>query len=327
MNTEIVKPKITVIVPLYNREKTILNCLKSIQSQTFNDFEVLVVDGQSTDNSRKLISEFCKNDTRFKLIENNTSHVTPDNVCLGLNNAKGDFVTFVDSDDVVLDKFLEILFSLICKYECDISQVEFVSKTEPNHKEIVFKGRKYKKLKNNIFGTTKHHSRCLRLFNSNLIPNILKYYSQYHDIIWEDTIFTYSLFLGASSFVMSNDQLYQYNFSRNNDCPKRIYDNEYFMRFNKIHELNLQIFKDYKLNSWQAFNIPIVPIFEAFIISNNKDEFILTLKKDYFKYHCVKKFVWKKGTTMFNYFLFKKACTTKIRFIRKHLIKYILKRR
>lgn len=323
MDKDLEKPLISVIVPLYNREKTIINCLNSIKDQTFKNFEVLVVDGQSTDNSRKLISDFAKEDSRFKLIENNESHVTPDNVCLGLKNVNGEYVTFVDSDDTVLPEFLETLYGIIQKYNVDISQINFTGKDSKSSLDKLYIGKEYKKLQNNIFGTTKYHSRCNRMFKTSLINDVVKYYSQYHDIIWEDTLFTYALFLAGNSFYMSSKQLYNYDFKRNNDCPKRIYNDEYFERLAKLHTLNVKLFEDYKMSVWQAYNIPIIPIYEMFIESQDKIGFIKSLKQNKFMFECVKKYHWKKGSSQRLLILFRKASITKLCFVRKILVKFL----
>ena len=294
---------ISFIVPSFNRSRSIIRCLESISQQFFSDFECLIVDGNSDDNSVDIISDYCKKDERFKLIRNTKTHVTPDNVCLGMQNAKGKYIAFVDSDDTVEPKFVKTLYNNLIKYDCDISQVAFIGN---NTNEIkVYKSNHFKKVQSNILKYSKQYSRCLRMFKREYIDNILKYYSQYHDIIWEDSIFTFALFLSAKSFVIQDIGLYKYYFERNNDCPKRIYNKDYFIRLEKSHNINLNIFSDFNKNNWQAYNVPIVPIYEAYRESDNKKEFIKNIRKNKFMNKCIKKYKWKKGSTASVYFIFK----------------------
>ena len=99
------RPKISVIIPVYNAEKYLKQCLDSIVCQVFKDFEVILVNDGSSDGSATICNEYVQNDSRFKLIHKENGGVsTARNV--GLDNAKGEWITFVDSDDVLMPDFL-----------------------------------------------------------------------------------------------------------------------------------------------------------------------------------------------------------------------------
>lgn len=110
---------ITIIVPFYNTEKYLEECLTSIKSQTFSDYECLMIDDGSTDSSREIASKFL-DDPRFKLL--NKEHIGfPKAKNLGLDNAKGDYICFIDSDDFVNEHYLEYLYNSLVITNSDIS--------------------------------------------------------------------------------------------------------------------------------------------------------------------------------------------------------------
>ena len=99
---------ISVIVPVYNVEEYLEECLESVQNQTYTNFEVILVNDGSTDNSKEICERYCKQDTRFHLLnqENQGQSAARNH---GVTASKGELITFVDSDDVLSIKYLEIL--------------------------------------------------------------------------------------------------------------------------------------------------------------------------------------------------------------------------
>ncbi len=96
-----ISPKVSVIMPCHNGEKYLSDAISSVLNQTFTDWELLVVDDNSTDSSAKIIEDFCARDSRIKLLRTGKSTglpATPRNV--GIQNAKGRFIAFLDSDDL-----------------------------------------------------------------------------------------------------------------------------------------------------------------------------------------------------------------------------------
>jgi glycosyltransferase involved in cell wall biosynthesis len=97
-----VKNMISVIVPVYNAEKFIDRCIKSILNQNYNDFEIILVDDGSPDKCPKICDEWAEKDERIKVIHKINGGVSSARNA-GLKVAKGEFVTFVDSDDTLSD--------------------------------------------------------------------------------------------------------------------------------------------------------------------------------------------------------------------------------
>lgn len=112
-------PLISIIIPVYNAEKTIRRCIESIQTQTFVDWELLLIDDGSTDQSDDICDEYTLKDKRIKVFHKKNGGVSSARN-VGLDNAQGIWITFCDADDYVNFYWLDIYVSLINKYETDI---------------------------------------------------------------------------------------------------------------------------------------------------------------------------------------------------------------
>ena len=100
-------PKISVIVPVYNVEKYLPRCIDSILSQSFTDFELLLIDDGSPDNCGKICDEYAKRDSRVKVFHKPNGGVSAARN-LGIKNAMGEWITFIDADDYIEDDFLSL---------------------------------------------------------------------------------------------------------------------------------------------------------------------------------------------------------------------------
>ncbi|MBE6318012.1 MAG: glycosyltransferase [Bacteroidales bacterium] len=102
-------PSVSIIVPVYNTEKYLSRCIDSILAQTFSDFELILVDDGSTDNSGKICDEYAKKDSRIIVIhkENGGASSARNK---GLEIAQGEWITFVDSDDFITNNFIGNLY-------------------------------------------------------------------------------------------------------------------------------------------------------------------------------------------------------------------------
>ena len=93
-------PSISIIVPVYNAERTLNRCVDSILSQTFQEWELLLIDDGSTDRSGELCDEYASKDQRIKVFHKKNGGVSSARN-IGLNYAKGEWITFIDSDDEI----------------------------------------------------------------------------------------------------------------------------------------------------------------------------------------------------------------------------------
>lgn len=104
-------PKINVIIPVYNAEKYLERCIQSLINQTLSDIEILFIDDCSTDNSLEILKKYEKIDSRIKVytLDKNSGAAVARNK--GLENAKGEYLNFVDSDDAIELNFYEKLYN------------------------------------------------------------------------------------------------------------------------------------------------------------------------------------------------------------------------
>ena len=100
---------VSICIATYNSEKFIYGTLKSIQNQTYKDFEVVLVDDHSTDNTANIILEFCLTDKRFKLITNCTERAYVDSHNLSYELATGDLLFRLDNDDLIEPDYIEYM--------------------------------------------------------------------------------------------------------------------------------------------------------------------------------------------------------------------------
>jgi len=105
-------PKVSVIVPVYNAEKHLDECLESITKQTLEDIEIICIDDASTDNSLTMLKEWAKKDKRIKVLKNKYNRGTGATINYGIRMAEGEYIGEVDCDDFIDHEMYEYLYSI-----------------------------------------------------------------------------------------------------------------------------------------------------------------------------------------------------------------------
>lgn len=202
-------PEISIIVPVYNSKKYLHRCIDSILTQTYTDFELLLIDDGSKDKSGDICDEYALKDSRIRVFHKENGGVSSARN-LGLDNAKGKWIAFVDSDDFISSNFCEILLDnededlVICSFETfgninDKYQLKdsYYSKEQLSHtlNEFLLKvhltmpwGKIFKKS-------------VLDLHNIKFPLNISS---------MEDTIFVYDYMLYINSIKLKSNIIYYY---------------------------------------------------------------------------------------------------------------------
>lgn len=130
---------VSIIIPTFNRADLIIDTLESISKQTYVNFECLIVDDESTDDSKKVILAFTNQDNRFHLFSRPINRIKGPNACrnYGFENAKGDYIYFFDSDDFLKSHALETYISAFQENADGVlAQVERVDRTKKVLKDI-----------------------------------------------------------------------------------------------------------------------------------------------------------------------------------------------
>lgn len=199
-------PLISVIVPVYNTEKYIRKCIESILNQTFTDFELILIDDGSTDNSGKICDEYAVKDSRINVIHQKNSGVSVARN-IGLDNASGTYVAFVDSDDYIRDIGLEVLLNDIITYNADISCAapgrRKVSLEESSCR--IWQG--IEALKKSLTDNGNTRSVCRKLYRRDFVGEIR---FEEGRSIHEDGFFVFRCFLKQPTVVLRNIGIYYY---------------------------------------------------------------------------------------------------------------------
>jgi glycosyltransferase involved in cell wall biosynthesis len=204
--------KISLIVPVYNVEKYLKECVNSILNQTFSDFELILVDDGSPDKSGKMCDEFAINDIRIKVIHKENGGLSSARNA-GLDVITGEYVCFIDSDDIIHKKMLEILQTSIQESKAEIAVGKFktfkdtdIIDMEHNTEVLTETITPEKLIELAIIDNDVTFSVCNKMFKSSLWYGIRFREKTYY----EDEDLTYKVFDKAKTCVLCDQQIYYY---------------------------------------------------------------------------------------------------------------------
>ena len=217
------EPKISIIIPVYNVEKYLRECLDSCINQTLQDIEIICVDDCSPDNSIKILEEYQQKDSRIKIFRHAINKNLGAARNTGLANATGEYVWFIDSDDYIDTKACQILYDAIKEFDVDMlcfSALKFVD-TDERRKFIYdayyHQGVQISKIyypKTNWEGVkfpNLNVSACLYLTKKSVIQNF-----RFREGVWhEDSDFTPILLSSVDSFCYIPYTAYFYRINQN----------------------------------------------------------------------------------------------------------------
>jgi len=209
-------PKVSVVVPVYNVEKYLEACVHSILDQSIQDFEIILVDDGSTDNSGKICDALKEKNGNIRVLHKDNAGLSHTRNT-GMDMAQGDYITFIDSDDTIHPDYLRILLSLIEDYKADMSSCGFLFCNEGE--EPCYNDNQYSKgalpgkdaLKLMLSGKLHGTSACALLIKRELAKRFLFPIGKFH----EDDLTTYKYFLNAATVAYTKAPLYTY-FQRKN---------------------------------------------------------------------------------------------------------------
>lgn len=128
--------KISIVVAVYNAEKTLKKCVDSLLNQTYNNIEIILVNDCSKDNSLDICNEYSKANDNVKVISNERNSGVSNTRNNGIDNSTGEYICFVDSDDYVESNYIEVLYYYYQKYNT-VPICGFVYHDEYNHAKPV----------------------------------------------------------------------------------------------------------------------------------------------------------------------------------------------
>lgn len=215
------KPKISIIVPVYNVEEYLEDCLDSIAAQTFINFECICIDDGSTDNSGSILDEYAKKDNRFIILHQKNAGVSAARNA-GLEAAQGEWIVFVDSDDYIDKKTYETAFQTAIEDNADIvffginceTRNGIIKIKSPYNQKLVCKKQEFinefsylRRMENAIY----FHSPCNKFYKRKSLSNV-RFYTRMKG--GEDYVFNLHIFNKSNKVVFIPDVLYTYRYNR-----------------------------------------------------------------------------------------------------------------
>lgn len=244
------KPFFSVLIPVYNVEKYIDQCLRSIIDQSFEDYEVIMMDDGSPDSSVEICKNYSNRDNRFKLY-----HQVNKGLLLTRRElfklADGKYIISLDSDDFFQKDILSTLYKTIQKHDCDMVLFRHLLTDEKGDKigesKVLFPKEKVFDLKNKeeilrvFFTSSSINSMCFKTVKKEII-DINEDYSRYKDVKGEDALQSIALFKNASKIVSINNCLSNYRSAQNNRSNnfKIKYLNNLFLVRGKVYDFLLE---------------------------------------------------------------------------------------
>ena len=264
--------KFSIIIPVYNVEKFLPECLDSVAYQSLSDIEIICIDDGSIDSSSKILEQYAKNDKRLTILKqkNQGQGVARNN---GLEIAKGDYILFVDPDDWIEADTLKILYKKFLETNAEVIQFDYKKINDLSKSEKLYKfSKEVKKRKYKInlektpyfnWSSVKNHAlngMRLMLWNKAyslnfLRKNNIKCAPNKHS---EDHIFSIKTLISAEKIYYLNIPLYNYRLREGSAVNIKtdenfcIFDNiQYIDDFLKSKNLKTELdkeFKSYKVN-------------------------------------------------------------------------------
>lgn len=167
---------ITVIVPCYNASKTISTCIESVLAQTYQNWEMIIVDDGSIDDSYQIVLTQAANDSRIRIVKQENLGVSVARNT-GIKMANGKYLAFLDADDWYSNNFLEIMYAALCKNNADVACCGYrLEMSDSSHDvirgqgDICYQGKEY--LQQIMFGRGVQGFVCNKLFRSDIIRDV-----------------------------------------------------------------------------------------------------------------------------------------------------------
>lgn len=237
--------KVSIILPVYNAERFISKTIESILVQSFKDWELIIIDDCSKDQSLAVCEQFAEKDKRIKIIASETNQGSAETRNKGLELATGTYIAFVDSDDYIEKDYLLKLYTTATKFKadvvwCDYNEISDEERSERHHGLPCLTPLDTKFIISCFFqGIDGITSPCNKLYTHKIISN----YSIRFDkrmAIGEDAFFNLQFFDKAQRTVVIDDCLYNY-VHQNKTSVMSTYKPDYYSLYKIRHSFLLYL--------------------------------------------------------------------------------------
>ena len=290
---------LSIIIPAYNIESYIGRCLESLSVQTYKNLEIIVVDDGSTDNTLSIIKEYCNKDNRIKVIHKKNEGVSVARLT-GMKKASGEYIGFVDGDDIVEKDMFEFLMNNAKKYGADISHCGYVMDFPDGHSDYYYNTGKiiiqnnFKGLKDLLEGKFVEPGLWNKIYKKTLIETYIRQNVMDYSIKnLEDLLINYSLFKNSNMAVYEDVCMYHYTLRKSSAATtvrRNIFEDplkvmKILMNAENDAELYNVIYKRYIAILITNFNQKIYKD-----ISKKSKKILKKERKIFDKYHISKKY-------------------------------------
>lgn len=241
-------PEISILMPAFNVEKYIAMAIDSVLNQTFSDFELIIINDGSTDETGEIVEKYRDMDSRIR-VYHRENHGIASARNLSLSYARGKFVTFIDSDDAVKENYLECLHENAIKYNADVvfsSYYRYVEEENKNYYVVLEQGYEVKEFTGqeayqNYYNPVNGYNTALvvawgKLFKRELLTRLHFPNGKLH----EDSFTIYKAYLLSDKIIYVNKNLYMYR-QRANSIMSSKWSKERLRDFMAQHEERLSL--------------------------------------------------------------------------------------
>lgn len=215
-------PEISVIVPVYNTEKWLRRCIDSILAQTFSDFELLLIDDGSTDSSGTICDEYAEKDSHVRVFHKPNGGVSSARN-FGLDNARGAWITFVDSDDWIGPLYIENLINQPGKdFHLSLFWIEHSDNSSNAYAGRAIYNQELSQQQSIDFLTSRLWNICSNLYRNDIIKSSNLRFKERLSM-GEDTFFNYGYLANSKSISICKNFDYHYRQDNQTSLSKKIH--------------------------------------------------------------------------------------------------------
>ena len=277
---------ISVLMPVYNSEKFLEETVQAVINQSYTDWELILVDDGSTDNSKEICTKLMNDDKRIKyILQENLGVSHTRNVAL--ENAQGKYIVFVDSDDLIHEDYLKILINSIEKNNSDISVCNFIERKISNTGNIEDINREF--YPKEVMEMSEMKGYIMEFGNSGLLNPLWNNNITFDEKVktGEDFIFNLQYFRKTKKISFIKEKLYYYIRRNNNSITYQYIENMYERGW-KIHSLLESFLEDMNFysneNAYVLYGNHLTGAFSAFLnLYHNNCKLTSKEKREYIR--------------------------------------------
>ena len=243
--------KVSIIIPVYNAEKYIEDSINSVLCQTYSNIEIIVVNDGSTDKSQEICDKLMQKDDRIVLV-NKINEGAGKARLTGIKRARGNYICFLDADDIMEPYFVERMFAALEHNDADLVECGYcifskdtLKKHKVFEKSQIYGREQFRKkiIANTIIDGNEAVVLWNKIYRKRLIDQYVEIYASN---ILEDYLFNMQYYLGVEKYVYLNEELIRYRVTE--DSLSRKYNPELANELKKIMPLKEQYMKKYCMN-------------------------------------------------------------------------------